>query len=105
MSKMKIILTYVDSDEKAEEIAETLLKERLAACVGILLGKSRYWWKGKIEKNENELHMIIKTKESLIDEAVEKIKSLHSYELPVIDVIDIEKLNKDAEKWLNEVTK
>ena len=83
MSKMKIILTYVDNDEKANEIAEILLKERLAACVGILPGKSRYWWKGKIEKNENELHMIIKTKESLVDEIIKKIKELHTYELPL----------------------
>jgi periplasmic divalent cation tolerance protein len=105
MSRMKIILTYIDSDEKAEKIANVLLKERLAACVGILPGRSRYWWKGKIEKNENELHMIIKTKESLVDDVVKKIKELHSYELPVIDVLDIEKLNKDAEKWINQVTK
>lgn len=105
MSNMKIILTYVDSDEKAEEIAEALLKEKLAACVGILPGKSRYWWRGQIEKNDNELHMIIKTKESVVDEVVKKVKELHSYDLPVIDVLDIEKLNPEAEKWLSEVTK
>lgn len=105
MSKMKIILTYTDSDKNAEEIAEKLLKERLVACVGFWSGRSRYWWKGRIEKNDNELHMIIKTKQSLVNKAVRRIKELHSYELPVIDVLDIEKLNPEAEKWINEVTK
>ena len=101
---MKIILTYVDSDEKAEEIAEVLLKERLAACVGILPGKSRYRWKGKIEHNENELHLIIKTKPSLVNEVIKKIKDLHSYELPVIDVINAEP-DQDVENWLEKETK
>lgn len=101
---MKIIFTYIDSNEKAEEIAQVLLKEKLAACVGILHGKSRYWWKDKIEKNENEFHMIIKTTEKNVDEIMEKIKQLHTYELPVIDVLDT-KVNKEAEDWLNEVTK
>ncbi|MFH0832522.1 MAG: divalent cation tolerance protein CutA [Candidatus Aenigmatarchaeota archaeon] len=105
MSRMKIVLTYVDSEKNAENIAESLLKERLAACVGFWSGRSRYWWKGKIEKNNNEIHMIVKTKESLVKECVKRIKELHNYELPVIDVLDIEKLNPEAEKWINEVTK
>ena len=101
---MKIIYTTIDDENKAKAIVENLLREKLAACINIFPVKSAYWWKDKIERSD-EIAIIIKTKESLVDEAVEKIKSLHSYELPVIDVIDIEKLNKDAEKWLNEVTK
>jgi len=104
MSQIKFLLTYVDSDEKAELITETLLKEKLAACVGIIPGgKSRYWWKGKIERNDNELHLIIRTKANLADKAIQKIKEVHSYELPVVDVIDIEKMSPGAEKWINEV--
>lgn len=102
---MKIIMTYVDDDNVAEKLAETLLTEKLAACVGILPGKSRYWWQGEIVKNDNELHIIIKTKESLIDEAMERIKQLHTYDLPAIDVIDVEKVNDGIEAWLNEVTR
>ena len=105
MSKFKIVLTYIDSTEKAEEITETLLKEKLAACVGIWPSKSRYWWEGKVEKNENELILHIKTKESLVDETMKKIKQLHPYDLPVIDVLDIEKINEEAQKWFDEVTK
>jgi periplasmic divalent cation tolerance protein len=98
-------MTYVDDDNVAEKLAETLLTEKLAACVGILPGKSRYWWQGEIVKNDNELHIIIKTKESLIDEAMERIKQLHTYDLPAIDVIDVEKVNDGIEAWLNEVTR
>lgn len=102
---MKIILTYVDDAKIADRIIENLLKERLAACVGILEGKSNYWWKGEIVKNAKEFHLIIKTTEKLADEAVKRIGELHSYELPAIDVIDVEKVSSGIEAWLADVTK
>ena len=104
MSKFKLILTYIDSNEKADEIAKKLVEEKLVACVGIWPCRSVYWWQGKIEKNENELIMQFKAKESLVDEIIKRIKELHSYDLPVIDVIDTV-LDKEAGKWLDEVTK
>ena len=100
---MKIILTYVDSEELAEKIAETLLQEKLAACVGFWPGKSRYWWKGKIERNDNELSLIIKTKESLVGETMQRITELHSYDQPVIEVVNVEKVNPGTEEWIEEV--
>ena len=63
-----------------------------------------YWWKGKIERAK-EFHIIIKTKKSLVNEVMKKIKKIHDYELPVIDVINVEKANKGVEDWINEVTK
>jgi periplasmic divalent cation tolerance protein len=105
MSAVKIIMTYTDSEKNAQAIADALLKDHMAACVGFWRGQSRYWWKGKIEKNKNEIHIIIKTRGALATKCVKRIEELHSYELPVIDIIDIEKLNPRAEKWINEVTK
>jgi len=94
----KIILTYTD---KPKKISEALLKGRLVACVNILPVKSQYWWKGKIEKNK-EAMLIIKTSKNNVDKVVKKIEKLHTYEVPVIDVIDAE-MNSKAEKWLKEV--
>ena len=104
MSKMKLVLTYTDTEENAEKITEELLKEKIAACIGFWKGKSRYWFKGKIVKNENEINMIIKTKANLVNETLKKIKELHNYELPVIDILDVD-VNPEAEKWINESTK
>ena len=36
---------------------------------------------------------------------VEKIKSLHSYDLPVIEVFDVEQINEEAKEWLKESLK
>ncbi len=100
---MKIVYTTVDKKEKAEEIATKLVQEKLAACVNVVAAESIFSWKGAIEK-EDEFFMVIKTKEDLADNLVDKVKELHPYELPVIEIIDT-KINKEAEKWLNEVTK
>lgn len=100
----KIIITSTDSGHKAEDITEKLLKEKLAACVNIVPVSSHFWWKKKIQREE-EFQMIIKTKAELVDEVIDKINKMHSYELPLIEVIDVEKTSDNAEKWINEVTK
>jgi len=105
MSQLKLILTYVDSEALAEKIANVLLEEKLAACVGFFPVKSRYWWKGKIASNDNEFQVTIKTKKNLVDETVEKIKQIHSYDLPAIEVFDIEKTNEGVETWVSGVCK
>jgi len=101
---MKIVITYIDDENEAKRITEALLNDRLAACVSIFPCKSRYWWKNEIHEAD-EFILFIKTKENLIHEVIEKIKELHKYELPVIDVIDVEKTNKGVDEWVNEVTK
>jgi len=104
MSQMKIVLTTIDNGYKANDIVEILLNERLAACINTRTIKSHYWWKDKIERDD-EIQLIIKTKANLVDEVIKRIKDLHTYELPVIEVIDIEKTNEGVEEWLNKVTK
>lgn len=100
---MKIIITTIGKENAAEKIASTLLKEKLAACVNIFPCKSRYWWKKKIEKSD-EFMMIIKTKNTLAERAAKRIGELHSYKMPVIEIINVEKTSKGVEDWINEVT-
>lgn len=100
---MKIILTYTEKKSNAEKIVKTLLKERLAACIGMWSGKFCYWWKGKIETTK-EFVVFIKTRNNLVNSVINRIKDLHDYELPVINVMNVETTG-EVEKWLNEVTK
>jgi periplasmic divalent cation tolerance protein len=105
MSGLKLILTYVGSEDLAKNLANLLLEEKLAACVGFFPVKSRYWWKGKITTNDTEFQLTIKTKENLVDEIIEKIKQIHNYELPAIEVLDIEKVNAGLKEWVYGVCK
>ena len=49
---------------------------------------SFYRWKGKIE-NEDECVLIAKTTDENVEKTVERIKQIHSYELPDIIVIPV----------------
>jgi len=89
---------------EAENIGTVLVERRLAACVNILGGmKSMYWWKGKVEQTE-EVVLIAKTRDSLVEELTEAVKAMHGYEVPCIVVFSITGGNPDFLKWINTET-
>lgn len=70
--------------EEARVIGKLLLQARLAACINILDNvSSMYWWQGKINEDKETI-LIAKTRTSLVNEIIEKVKSVHSYECPCI---------------------
>ena len=98
-----IYITTKDKDE-AKKIGSELVKERLAACVNIIDGmNSIYRWKGKIQ-NDSEAILIAKTRKSLVDKLIAKVKSLHSYACPCIVSLPILNGNKEYLTWLQNET-
>lgn len=70
--------------EEAERIGRALVEERLAACVNILPGMvSVYRWQGAVERAE-EVVLIAKTRRSGFDALAERVRALHSYDVPCI---------------------
>ena len=63
-----------------------MIKEKLAACVNIVpVIKSIYKWKGKFVEDA-ESAMFIKTTGKKAKKLISKIKKIHSYENPCIEV-------------------
>jgi periplasmic divalent cation tolerance protein len=87
------------SEEEAEKVTDHLLERKLVACVNYFPIKSKYWWKGKIE-NDSEVAMIAKSRTELADEVITEVKKIHSYEVPVVDIIPINKCYKELDSWL-----
>lgn len=86
---VNIIYTIVDTIQDARRIAHTLVEEQLVACVNIVPHiESVYRWKGKIEEAEEHI-LICKTVDENIEKTIERIKILHSYEVPDIIVLPI----------------
>lgn len=98
------VFTTVSNKEEAQKIADLILNKRLAGCVQIHPITSSYWWKEKIETNE-EWFCIFKTREELYEELEKVIKEIHSYETPEIIATPIVNGSLDYLKWLKKETK
>ncbi|MCU0665568.1 MAG: divalent-cation tolerance protein CutA [Candidatus Omnitrophica bacterium] len=97
-----VVLVTASSKEEAVKISNGLLENKLAACVNILQGVSSFfWWEKKIDQ-ANECLMIIKSKKSLLNKIIKKVKSLHSYQVPEIIALPIIGGIKSYLKWIDE---
>jgi periplasmic divalent cation tolerance protein len=84
-----LVLTNLPDRAIAERLAQTLVQERLAACVNILAPcRSVYRWQGAIESAE-EHPMLIKTTAERYDALEQAIRGLHPYELPEIVAVPL----------------
>lgn len=86
----RVVLMTSGNFDEAANIAEVLVKNRLAACVTIVSGcKSIYRWRGEICRDD-EVLMIAKTHESRFEEFKATVAKLHSYEVPEVISMRIE---------------
>ena len=99
---MHVIVYITTSDAReANDLAEAILKERLAACANVVESvKSIYWWKGKLEHDDESL-IILKTTERKFDALAARVKELHSYENPEIVAVPILKGSSDYLAWID----
>ena len=96
-----IVLITAGSEEEAHRIAESLVKEKKAACVNIVPGvDSLFRWEGKLDSARESL-LLVKTKASLFPEIVEMVKRMHSYEVPEIIALPIIGGSEDYLEWLD----
>jgi len=105
MGESIVVLVSCGSEEEATKIANSLVKEGLAACVNIISPvRSIYRWEGKIW-DEKEWVLIIKTQKKRFEELQKKVKSLHSYSVPEVIALPIVEGSAPYLKWLEETTK
>jgi periplasmic divalent cation tolerance protein len=84
---VSIIYSTTDTIDTAKTIARALVKEKLVACVHIIPRiESIYRWQGKIEE-ANECVLLAKTVDYNVEKTIQKIRSLHPYEIPEIIVL------------------
>ena len=99
MSEYRI--SYITTPaEVAEQIAMTLVKEELAACVNIIDDVlSIYRWEGQVEKAHESL-LIVKSTTDKTDQLIDRVKEIHPYEVPEVITVDITAGNADYLDWL-----
>lgn len=101
MSEAKVLVVYVTCpQDKAEALAETLVQEKLVACVNILPRvTSVYSWQGEVVKDEESL-LVMKTSTDFYARLEARVKALHSYEVPEVLALPVEKGSKEYIGWL-----
>ena len=85
-----LVLTNLPDRAVADRLADSLIEQRLAACVNILAPcRSVYRWKGAVQHDE-EHPMLIKTTAERYPALEAAIRAMHPYELPEIIAVGIE---------------
>lgn len=99
-----IVYVTFDSEVEARDVAKTVVRERLAACANMVPGMtSFYWWQNNLEEGQ-EIIVLFKTRKSLVEQLIHRIKELHSYEVPCIVALDMSGGNPDFLNWIEEET-
>ncbi|PIV85784.1 MAG: divalent-cation tolerance protein CutA, partial [Nitrospirae bacterium CG17_big_fil_post_rev_8_21_14_2_50_50_9] len=65
--------------------------------------RSIFRWKGKVQK-EQEVLLIIKSRLALFDRIEQRVRELHSYEVPEIVAVPIVKGSPPYLDWVGEET-
>lgn len=99
-----IIFCTAATEQEAATISKTVVEEGLAACANIIPQiRSIYRWKEEIW-DERETLIMIKSREDLFEKIRSRIRELHTYEVPEITAIHVDKGDAAYLQWIEAVT-
>lgn len=85
--------------EEADEISIQLLKKKLIVCAKKISINSNYLWKNKIE-SDSEILLIMDSIEENFDKIDMEVKKIHSYKTYNLVMVQVNKINNQSLKWL-----
>jgi periplasmic divalent cation tolerance protein len=101
MTQRSIVLMTAGSQEEAEHLAETLVSERLAACVNIVAGAtSVYHWEGIVHKDPEWL-LIAKTHANRLESLIQRVPQIHNYDLPEVIALPVTGGSEAYLRWID----
>ncbi|MCY3411697.1 MAG: divalent-cation tolerance protein CutA [Candidatus Heimdallarchaeota archaeon] len=103
MIKILVIETTSDSRDLLEEIARTLLENKLIACAQIEPIHSMYWWNDGITE-DNEFRLTVKLLEENKQPVILNITSNHNYEVPEL-LISVKETYIQYYSWVEKNSK
>jgi len=101
-----VLLCYCTCPDaaSARRIAETLVGERLAACVNHLPGiRSTYRWEGAVHNDVEELPLI-KTTEIRLGALKRRLPELHPYDVPELIAVPVTQGHEAYLDWVRRQT-
>jgi periplasmic divalent cation tolerance protein len=99
-----VVLVTCPSPEVGQKIAESVVEDRLAACVNVVPGlMSIYRWKGKICRDPESL-LIIKTRRTKFPALCRQVRRLHPYSVPEVIGLPVAAGSAAYISWIQEST-
>jgi periplasmic divalent cation tolerance protein len=99
-----ILMTTTDSQDEADQLAELLVTQRLAACVQTTPITSTYTWQDTLTQ-ESEWLLLIKTRADRYEAIQEALLKTHSYETPEILQVPVTQGSPAYLAWMEAQTK
>jgi periplasmic divalent cation tolerance protein len=101
MSEPLVVLMTAGSREEADEIANALVAEMLAACVNVLPGvTSVYRWEREVQRDQEWL-LVAKSTREVLDDLVRRVQALHSYDLPEVIALPVVGGSEAYLRWID----
>ena len=102
MTGKLIVFVTCGGREEAELIAQAVVGERLAACVNVLPGvRSCYVWEGAV-RFDDEFLLLMKTTRDRYRDLQNRVRELHSYQVPEIVGVPIEAGLEEYLQWIDQ---
>ena len=95
------ITTTIGGREEAQRIGRALVEQKLVACAQIERVESFYTWDGAVQ-HEEEYRLLCKTAAARYEAVEAAIRRMHSYELPAIHAVALERVYRPYGAWLAE---
>ncbi len=97
LNRGSIIISTFQSRKSANIIAKKMISKKLCACVNIIKINSFYYWKNKLQY-DNEYLCFFKT--VLSTKLKNELRKIHPYELPEIVEIKMDSVDQNYLRWL-----
>lgn len=101
---MLIIYVTCDNREEARNIAQGIVKKKIAGCVNYFPISSFYWWQKEVI-HDREFALIIQSAKNNFKEIEKYVKEHHSYERPMIVSLNVSDISQVFLKWLTNIQK
>ncbi|MDA1100381.1 MAG: divalent-cation tolerance protein CutA [Proteobacteria bacterium] len=100
MEELTLLYVTCANGDEAKTIARALVGDRLVACANILGPMtSIYRWNGEVAEQE-EVAMLLKTRSDMTAHVAERVKAMHSHDLPCVVGLPIQGGNPEFLTWL-----
>ncbi|NLC23754.1 divalent-cation tolerance protein CutA [Oxalobacter vibrioformis] len=104
MDNVMLVYSTTPDLDTAKKIAQALVGEKLAACVGMMPGyQSVYRWQGAVLE-ASEVCLMIKTTKNQFAALSEKLVALHPYDVPELIAVPVTAGLPSYLQWVKDET-